>query len=151
MKYLILFLMLSTIAIAQTHDVGQTNANVDLALTKALAQPDSNTAYRSFLEWLNDRAVADSTANADSIAYHLGYLQWLNDRLVADSTANADSISAHLSYLQWLNTRLVSDSTATHTDFYVADTIHIGDCKIYEINGELAVADSAGNVAIITP
>jgi hypothetical protein len=47
MKTIILFILFAVMIQAQTHNVGQTNANITSALTKALVQPDSNTVYRN--------------------------------------------------------------------------------------------------------
>ena len=58
MKIIILLMLFTTIALSQTYNVGQTNANVASALTKALAQPDSNTVYRGLLNALFDSLQA---------------------------------------------------------------------------------------------
>ncbi len=47
MKTIISLILISVMVQAQTYDVGQTNANISLALSRALAQPDSNTVYRN--------------------------------------------------------------------------------------------------------
>lgn len=65
MKILIVFLMLTVMAFSQTYDVGQSNANVSLALENALAQPDSNTVYRNAL--LTKLNVSDSQLFIDSL------------------------------------------------------------------------------------
>lgn len=54
MKKIILFILFAVTIQAQTYNVGQTNANISSALTKALAQSDSNTVYRNKLNLLSD-------------------------------------------------------------------------------------------------
>ncbi len=79
MKTIILLILISVMVQAQTtYDVGQTNANIALALSQALAQPDSNTVYRNAIN--TKFSIADS--NGVNGWYKRAYL----DALIATHT-----------------------------------------------------------------
>lgn len=104
MKKIILFILFAVTIQAQTYNVGQTNANISLALSRALVQPDSNTVYRNAINlkfntsdttvFVSDALLNALLAHKLNIADTVGNYALYKALALAEATTKIDTMAS---------------------------------------------------------
>lgn len=158
MKYL-LFIFFTAVALSQTYDVGQTNANVAAALANALSYPDSNYLKTSELGSIvqaydADLAdLADGTLTASKVA-GVANADYGDVTVSSGSWSVEDDSHNHvIANVDGLQTALDGKSATshTHTEFFdtlsfnvnIADTVITGDNAIWKIPNNITITEVA--------
>lgn len=162
MKIIILFLMLSMIAIAQTHNVGQTNANVTAGLANALSYPDSNylrtdevgsvvQAYDADLVDLADGTLTASkvagVADADYGDVTVSSGAWaVEDDSHNHIISNVDGMQDTIDALQAVDATKATETVVFDTlskSWGVMDTVLTGDLPGWKVDNNITVTEVA--------